>query len=222
MRNVSLLLSVLSLLCSSAALADVTPASAPAGTGGSLAVVNLGRRGAFGWLQARRAQRLLERYVGGWAETPSVAAALVGDPAPRVLPEADVGRQLGVLLEELRRPGRPSLGALFRLGRALGVNYLLLMRIHGGATSSPSLSARIFSVHRQDYAPQGFEREDDRLSGLESYIKHQIRGRKRAGGIKRERWWVWAIGGAVVVATLVLSALSESDDEGTLTVRIRR
>lgn len=197
---------------------EARPAKGPRG---SLAVVNLGRRGAFGWLRVRAAHEALASFSGGWAKTPSVAASLAGDPAAGVLPNADVGRLLNQLLERLRRPGRPSIGDLFRLGRLLGVDYLLLMRVRGGATSSASISARIFSVHRQEYAPQGFEREDDRIAGLKSYVKHQIGGRKGKGTI-RERWWVWAIAGAVAAVTLVLSALNENDQEGTLKIRVKR
>jgi hypothetical protein len=142
---------------------------------GSLAVVSLGRPGKPGWEMAQKVRLLLARYARGWAEQPGIADNLVGKPNPAVLPADEVGKQLPVLLQKLRMGGRPSSSTLWQLGRLVGVDYLLLVKVRG-----KKLSARLFSVNRQRFAPQGFDREGHDAKQLLAYIADQTRETKKA------------------------------------------
>ncbi len=191
----------------------------------TLAVMNLARSGLEGWQMVERTRQAFSSWVGGWARQPGIGDHLVGKPQPRVLPSNESGQDLAELLQKLRSRGTPSTSALWQLGRLLGVDYLLVLKV-----GKRKVSARLFSVHRQRWAPQGYEGADHAVAPLKRYVLAQAgatRQRRRgkngaSGSFWAKKWWVWAIAGALAAVTLGF-ALSDNDESaGTLRIRVTR
>jgi hypothetical protein len=190
----------------------------------TLAVLNLDRPGLQGWQVAEKARVELSSWAGGWARQPGIADHLVGKPQPRVLPSNESGQDLAELLQKLRTQGTPSSSSLWQIGRLLGVDYLLVLKVR-----KSRVSARLFSVHRQRWAPQGYERAGHQVAPLKRYVLAQAgvkrgkrRGKKASGSWWARKWWVWAVAGALAAVTIGF-ALSDSDDSaGTLRIRVKR
>ena len=186
--------------------------------GASLAVLNV--HADAGWPVVERARQALHRWIGGWAQQPGVADNLVGKPHPGVLPSNESGQDLGQLLQRLRSSGRPSTSQLWQLGRLLGVDYLVVLHVR-----KARLSARLFSVQRQRWAPQGFEQQGHDVEALRTYVLDQGRAgqkRKLASSSWRKKWWVWAIAGALAAVTLGFALAEGDSNSGTLRIKVTR
>lgn len=197
---------ILVLHLPSAALADK----------GTLAVVNLS---AGGWEVAQRSAREMGQLVGGWARQPGIGAYLAGRPNPGALPVGDTGKDLARLVQRIRSGARPAGSDLAALGRLLGVDYLLLLKVR-----PTRLSGRLFSVHRRSYAPQGYEGKPADSATLVSYVRQQT-GAAGAGKKKttsKAKWVIWAVAAALAAVTIGLAVASQDDTEGDLRIRVRR
>ncbi|MCK5795624.1 MAG: hypothetical protein KAI47_00460, partial [Deltaproteobacteria bacterium] len=189
---------------------------------GTLAVVNLGRPGARGWRMAAQIRQAFSAWSGGWARQPGIADHLEGKPQPEVLPSNESGRDLGEVLEKVREGGRPSTSPLWKLGRLLGVDYLLVVKVR-----TRGVSARLFSVHKQRWAPQGYEHTGHETAPLRAYVLDQV-GRRASPGSKTKRafwhkkWWVWVIGGALAAVTLGFALSNTDTSKGTLHITVSR
>lgn len=183
---------------------------------GSLAVVNL--KEASHTEAALEAQKTLAAFEGGWAREPGLSRFLAG-LKPESLPAGDTGEELVRLVGRIRAGGQPVLEDLGRLGQLLAVDYLVLVKVKDD--KGETVSARLFSVAKGQYAPQGFEAERAKLDGLRDYVLHQT-GLGDGDGKKKTRWWIWAIAGALAVAGLVLALTLKDDSTGDLTVRVTR
>jgi hypothetical protein len=184
---------------------------------GTLAVVNLTPQGA-GHEIAGRARETLAPHLGGWAREQGIAAYLEGRPHSARLPSGETGRELGLLCERLRA-GQALQKDLSDLGRLLGVDYLLLVRVRGR-----TLAARLFSVGRGSYAPQGYEAPADDLGRLRDYVREQTRApaRPAKSGSRWGRWWIWALAAGVGALTVGLALGAKSDESGDLRIRVSR
>jgi hypothetical protein len=182
---------------------------------GTLAVVNLTPQGA-GQEVARRAREALSPHLGGWAREPGIAAFLEGGHHPTALPSGETGRELALLHERLRA-GKALARDLADLGRLLGVDYLLLLRVRGR-----TLSAHLFSVGRASYAPQSYEAGVDDVERLRAYVAHQTRAPATAprSGSRWGRWWIWALAAGVGALTVGLALGAKSDEKGDLRIRV--
>lgn len=193
-------------------------AVAAADSKGTLAVVNAGRSG---WAVAQRAAEQLSRHAGGWARHAPVAAVLAGKPHAGGLPRGHVGRELAEALRRVRQAARLSPTNLFELGRLLAVDYLVVLRVHKQA-----LSARLFSVHRRGFSPQGFEGRDHSVAQLSGYVRAQVRDATAGAPPKRRswlrRWWFWTAAAGVAALTIGLAATSDDDRSGDLRIRVVR
>jgi hypothetical protein len=147
-----------------------------------------------------------------------VAAYLAGRPSPGGLPSGRQGIELSRLVDGLRGASRPGREDLVALGRLLGVDYLLVLRVGKGA-----LSARLFSVHRGQFAPRGYEAAGHRVEPLRDYVVAQVRGPHRAPpGRWKRRWWIWA-GVAVLTGVAITLALTADDEPSAdLQIQVRR
>ncbi len=193
-------------------------AAAPVpGRRGTLAVVNLTPQGAGSEL-ARRAREALAAHLGGWAREEGIAATLEGRSHPTALPSGETGRELGLLCGRLRS-GQAGQRDLEALGRLLGVDYLLVLRVRG-----QSLSARLFSVGRGSYAPQGYEAAAGDVARLRAYVAEQTRtsGAPAKPGSRWGRWWIWALAAGVAALTVGLTLGAKSDEQGDLRIRVSR
>ena len=185
---------------------------------GTLAVVNLGRPGAAGWEVAARAQEHLSGLGADWSRQPGVAGHLIGRPNPGVLPSGESGRDLGLLLQRVRAGGSASGADLWKLGRLLGVDYLLLMKI-----GRRGMRARLYSVARQHYSPDELVSGDQRVERLSGYVAAQVRAKpKKKLPIWRRRWWVWLIAAGLGAVTIGLALSSGDDTKGKLKIRVSR
>jgi len=198
-----------------ALLAAAWPAASQ-GKQGTLALVNT-TSGGGGFEVAERAAEALKSYVGGWARQPPIAAYLAGRPNPGPLPAGDVGRELTSLVERLRL--RQAQGRdLSDLGRLLGVDYLLLLHL------KPSgYAARLFSIHRQAYSPQGLEAKGHDMGLLREYLREQTRIPKEAP--KKRSWaryWIWGAAAVLGAVTLGLALSAKDDTKGDLRIRVTR
>ncbi len=189
------------------------PAAALGGKG-RLAVVNMKTDGAE---LVSRAAEALGPHVGGWASQPSIAAFLAGEQNPGALPSGDVGQELTSLVAGLRA-GKSSARELTALGRLLGVDYLLLLRV------KPSrYSAKLYSVGTQSYAPRSFDSATHDLRLLKSYVKEQAGQKKRpAKKSAISRWWMLAAAAGLAGITIGLALSSGDDHSGDLTITVRR
>ena len=196
-------------------LALLVPGPALAGKG-NLAVVNLELRG---WEVARRVTRQMEHLVGGWARDPGIAKYLAGRPNPGVLPVGDTGKDLSRLVDRVRSGGRPSTADLGSLGRLLGVDYLLLLKV-----KAETLSARLFSVRGGTYAPQGFEAKQADGKSLLAYVEAQTHKKKVAKKkkISTTKWIIWGVAAALAAVTIGLALSSTDDTSGDLRIRVHR
>ncbi len=199
--------------CTAALLTLLFPAAAMAGKG-NLAVFNLDARG---WEVAERVTRELDPLVGGWARQPGIAAYLTGRPNPGALPVGDTGKDLVRLGDRVRGPGQPSTRDLAALGRILGVDYLLLLKV-----KPKQLSARLFSVRRGSYAPQGFEGKPADSLVLRQYVEAQTR--KPAGKKKtsKTKWIIWGVAAALAAVTIGLAVAASEDTSGDLRIKVHR
>ncbi|MCA9663995.1 MAG: hypothetical protein KC503_00360 [Myxococcales bacterium] len=149
------------------------------------------------------------------ASQPAASQAAASQPAasePAV--PADIARAVA----RLRAAKGLSGEHLFELGRALGVDYLLLIKPARDKASS-SAAARLYSVHRLRFAPQGYEGPRD-AQALARYVQIQVRGRPQKKKWYK-KWWVWAVGAglAALSVSIIVIANSRSDQ---LTVRVTR
>jgi hypothetical protein len=209
------------------ALAPARPLAATAARRGTLAVVNLTPRAAGSdVVEGVRAE--LAAHAGGWAREQSVAALLAGrapGPAP-----GQTGQELAALVERLRAGAqegaagrRNSSGKdLADLGRLLGVDYLLLVRVRGR-----SLTARLYSVSRAQYSPHSLEAGAHEPARLRSYLRQELHGagaqpRRRPSKPAWSRWWVWALAVGLGGLTIGLALSTRAGDSGDLRIRISR
>ena len=182
---------------------------------GTLAVVNAGK-GRHEVVE--RVARALGPHLGGWTRQPGVDAFLAGRPSPGALPVGKTGEDLVRLVEKLREDRSPSRTELTELGRLLGVDYLLLVRV-----GARSLVARLYSVHRQADAPEGFEGRVGDEARLRDYVLAQTRGPSRPAGRRWSRWWIWAAAAGLAALTIGLAVSSGGDDaKGDLRIRVTR
>ena len=196
-----------------AVLVLLFPATVLAGKG-NMAVMNLDSRG---WEAAREVTRKLEPLMGGWARQPGIAAYLTGRPNPGALPVGDTGKDLARLGDRLRSSGRPSPRDLSALGRLLGVDYLLLLKV-----KPKHLSARLFSVRRGTYAPQGFEGKPSDSDTLLAYVKAQTRKPAQKKKISRTKWIIWGVAAALAAVTIGLALAAQEETSGDLRIRVSR
>lgn len=196
-----------------ALLALLFPAAALAGKG-NLAVFNLDNNG---WEVAERVTRELDPLVGGWARQPGIAAYLTGRPNPGALPVGDTGKDLVRLGDRVRGPGQPSTRDLSALGRILGVDYLLLLKV-----KPKLLSARLFSVRRGSYAPQGFEGKPADSATLRQYVEAQTRKPAAKKKISRTKWIIWGVAAALAAVTIGLAVAASEDTSGDLRIKVHR
>ena len=189
---------------------------------GSLAVVNLKTRA--GAEVVHKAAQDLADHVGGWARQPKIAAYLAGKPLEKSsLPDGATGEDLERLILAIRESeGALDTGDLGNLGQLLGVDYLLLVKVKA---KEERLTARLFSVHKRQFGPKGFEAKLDETARLKAFVLDQS-GQKAAAGQKKgffgKRWWIWAIAGAVAAAGLVLVFTLPDDSVGDLKIRVTR
>ena len=196
-----------------AAMVLLFPAAVLAGKG-NLAVVNLDSRG---WEVAEQVTRKMDHLVGGWARQPGIASYLAGRPNPGALPVGDTGRDLVRLGDRLRASGRPATGDLSALGRLLGVDYLLLLKV-----KPQHLSARLFSVHRGTYAPQGFEGKPADSGTLLEYVKTQTQKPAPKKKISKAKWIIWGVAAALAAVTIGLALAASEETSGDLRIRVTR
>ena len=196
-----------------AAMVLLFPAAVLAGKG-NLAVVNLDTRG---WEVAEQVTKKMDHLVGGWARQPGIAAYLAGRPNPGALPVGDTGKDLARLGDRLRAPGRPRSGDLSALGRLLGVDYLLLLKV-----KPEQLSARLFSVRRGSYAPQGFEGKPADSQTLLEYVKAQTGKPAPKKKISRTKWIIWGVAAALAAVTIGLALAAAEETSGDLRIRVSR
>jgi len=190
-------------------------ASEPEERKGTLALVNIGSSG--GWESVRQASEAFGAMIGGWARQPGIAAYLWWRPSPGALPVGDTGRDLVRLVEQVRSSSTPSTSDLGELGRLLGVDYLLLLKV-----KTRTVSARLFSVLRQQYAPRGFEAPAANLDQIKAYVMDQTRHKQEKSKLVT-RWWIWAIAAGVAALTLGLALGTQSDDgSGDLRIRVNK
>lgn len=181
---------------------------------GTLAVVNAGK-GRHEVVE--RVARALGPHLGGWTRQPGVDAFLAGRPSPGALPVGKTGEDLVRLVEKLREDRSPSRSELTELGRLLGVDYLLLVRV-----GARTLVARLYSVHRQAYAPESFEGPVGEEGRLRDHVISQSRGPSRPVG-RWSRWWIWAAAAGLAALTIGLAVSSGGDDaRGDLRIRVTR
>ena len=189
--------------------------AADKGPRGTLAVVNAGKGGHE---VVERVARSLGPHLGGWTRQPGVDAFLAGRPSPGALPVGKTGEDLVRLVEKLREDRSPSRSALTELGRLLGVDYLLLVRV-----GARSVVARLYSVHRQAYAPESFEGQVGEEGRLRDYVLAQTRGPSRPAGRRWSHWWIWAAAAGLAALTIGLAVSSGGDDAtGDLRIRVTR
>lgn len=187
---------------------------------GSLAVVNL--RSRVGSAEAKEAGKELADHVGGWARQEKIAAYLAGERiSQEALPAGATGEDLERLVLAVREAeGTPDASDLGNLGQLLGVDYLVLLKV-----KEERLTARLFSVHRREYSPKGFEARAGETGGLKGYVLDQSgqkAAEKKEGGLLGKRWWIWAIAGVVAAAGLVLVFTLPDDSQGDLKIRVNR
>jgi len=188
----------------------------------SLALVNLTPQR---WQVAQGVAKELGDWVDGWAREPVVAAALMGKPAAASLPSGQVVTKLGRLLATLRQQGALDQKALGELGKLLGVDYVLVLKIPAGG-----LAAHLFSVRRRALAPERFRSEHRRGSALRQYVVSQVAAPVTTSGPWhsgiwqrfKKRWWVWAIVAGLGAVTLGVALGTGQGDSGTLNVHIHR
>lgn len=183
---------------------------------GTLAVVNAD--------QARhevvqQVTRSLERYLGGWARQPGVDAFLAGRNNPGALPAGQTGEDLVRLVEQVRSRRIPGRAEMTGLGRLLGVDYLLLVRVE-----ATSLTGRLYSVRRQRYAPvDPFVGQADRPAPLRDYVLRQTRAAGKKTAAKRTRWWLWIAAAGLAALTIGLAVSAGGDEtSGDLRIRVSR
>jgi len=189
------------------------PARAAPDGGGSLAVVNLE---ATGHEVVERAVRELGALVGGWSQQPGVGALLTGRPGPGSLPAGQTGKDLLRLVVRLRSDRTATGTDIAALGRLLGVDYLLLIRVR-----ESTIAAQLYSVHRGRYAPNAFAGKVTEVARLRDYVREQTAQRapaKRAS----TRWWIWAIAAGLAALTIGLAVSGRDDSVGDLRVRVSR
>ena len=196
-----------------AAMVLLFPATALAGKG-NLAVVNLDSRG---WEVAEQGAKKMDHLVGGWARQPGIAAYLSGRPNPGALPVGDTGKDMVRLGDRIRGPGRPAVRDLSALGRLLGVDYLLLLKV-----KPQHLSARLFSVRRGTYAPQGFEGKPTDSGTLLDYVKAQTRKPEPKKKISKTKWIIWGVAAALAAVTIGLAVAASEETSGDLRIRVSR
>ena len=206
---------LVSLACAASGLfpAGVAYAAGPERRG-TLAVLNLGQGGH---LVVQRAQKSLGELLGGWARQPGIAEFLAAQPNPGSLPTGDTGRDLQLLVERVRATRQPASHDLFRLGQLLAVDYLLLLVVR-----KHTLSARLFSVHRQSYAPQGFEGADQRVEPLRGYLEAQLRQPEPVAKRWKRRWWLLAAVAGVAALTIGLALGTGDGSSGDLKIVVHR
>lgn len=183
---------------------------------GKLAVVNAGHRHHE---TVERAVRAVARHVGGWAGQPGISDFLAGRPNPGALPVGQTGKDLVRLVERVRTERVASRRDLTDLGRLLGVDYLLLMRVGRRA-----FVARLYSVRRAQYSPHALEAKNAQVSRLEAWVLEESgagQAQKPRSGT-RFRWWIWAVAGGLAALTLGLALGTGSDTEGDLRIRVSR
>jgi hypothetical protein len=179
---------------------------------GTLAVVNIGNAGHE---VAERAIGALRPHLGGWARQVGIEAYLAGRPHPGSLPVGDTGKDLVRLVERVRTRSA-SRGDLQDLGRLLGVDYLLLIRVRAS-----TYVARLFSVHQGSYAPGQLEARLTEEGRLQQYVKAQAT-RGKVFKTSRYRWWVWGIAAAIAAVTIGLALAGRDERSGDLRVRVSR
>jgi len=180
---------------------------------GTLAVVNIGPAGDE---VAARCARAVSAQIGTWARQPGVEAYLLGRPSPGALPVGDAGRDLVRLVERARTERAATRSELGDLGRVLGVDYLLLIRVRAS-----TFVARLFSVHRQSYAPSTLEAPLGEVERLRGYVREAlVAGEPRKG--TRWRWWVWGIAAALAAVTVGLALSGRDETSGDLRIRVSR
>ena len=185
------------------------------GREGTLALVNLSSE--RGHQVVERANVALGTLVGGWARQPSIAGFLAGRPNPGALPVGDVGKDLTMLVERLRAR-QASSGEIAALGRLLGVDYLVLLRV-----SATGYAARLFSVQRASYAPGApLEVKGSDVDLLRGYLHDQTRPPAKSKRSWRSRWWIWGIVAAVAGVTIGLAVSQKDDSKGDLRIGISR
>jgi hypothetical protein len=195
-------------------LVALLPSSAMARSG-SLALVNLVPGQGFEVTAAARVA--MAPLVGGWARHESIAAFLDGRPNPGALPSGEVGRELAALVERVR--SRQTYHRdVADLGRLLGVDYLLLLKVRG-----TGMSARLYSVPRAAYAPQGLEVSGHDVALLKAYVRDQTREpATQAKTSSKRRWWILGAAIALGGLTLGLSLAAKNETSGDLRVRVTR
>lgn len=187
---------------------------------GKIAIVDLSRhRSSLSRDFSDRASLKLKAYLGAWAKQPGVEDHLLNRDRRRILPEGELGQNLSPRLKDLRYGGRLSTSKLWELGRLLAVDYLLLLKFR-----DQNVSARLFSIHRQVYAPQGFEGALSDVDKLKAYLLDQTKEKPKE--VKSEswtkKWWVWAIiGSATAISAGFALAAQKDDSSGRLTIEIR-
>jgi hypothetical protein len=197
-------------------------ATKPQEARGGLAVVNIGS--SSGAPVAIEAGRVLKAQIGGWARQPELAAHLAGAPlpgasSPTPTPTGEAVQDITRLLARVRSERAPSGATLASLGQLLGVDYLLCVTAGG-----KGFEARLFSVHRQTFAPQGFEAPVEEAPRLVAFVRDQTKPPPApARRTSVSRWVILGIAAALGAVALGL-AISSSKAEGTgdLKVRITR
>jgi hypothetical protein len=195
----------------------VQPALARAGDKkpkGKLAVVNAGHRHHE---TVEQAGRVLARHVGGWSGQPGISDFLAGKPNPGALPVGQTGKDLVRLVERVRTERVASRRDLTDLGRLLGVDYLLLMRV-GRST----FVARLYSVRRARYSPHRLEARNAEVSRLEPWVLEETGAGQKTSKKTYSKWWIWAVAGGLAALTIGLALGTGSDTEGDLRIRVSR
>ena len=125
---------------------------------------------------------------------------------------------LGLLLQRIRSGGRAAGADLWKLGRLLGVDYLLLLKVRRSG-----MRAHLYSVTRQRYSPDELVSGDQRVERLAGYIAAQVRSKpKKKPPAWRRRWWVWLIAAGLGAVTIGLALSASDDTKGALRIRVSR
>lgn len=179
---------------------------------GNLALINLDPPRSD---VVQQASKVVSPYLGGWARQSDIAAYLEGETYSGALPTGDVGKELVILVERVRTR-QSSNKDLTDLGRLLGVDYLLLLK-----PKPQELTAQLFSVQRQTYAPQSFHSAPPNAQLLLAYLQEQTRAAPTTKSSK-SHWWIWAIAVGLGGLTLGLALSNHDETAGDLRIRVTR
>jgi hypothetical protein len=163
----------------------------------------------------------LKSWIGGWAEAVPIADALLGPVQPESLPKGMVGDELRQLIPWLRRSTEMQPGDVRRLGKLLGVDYVLVIGVDG-----ERLNARLFSVRQGKFSPQAHVATLEQRGTLQRYVRTQLapqREEKSAWASFKKRWWIWAAAAGLAAVTIGVALGTDSGDRsGALRVRVYR